>query len=155
LPHRELSPRINFVKLNAQAAPVSVEHSTSNKPVSATAGGFDVAKFTQFALWYLGNYYYNISNKQALKAAGGATGFPMTLSCLQLGVGVLYALFLWAAPDARSTPKITINDFISLIPVGICAAGAHTGSVFAMGAGAVSFAQVTHIEKKIKTRGTI
>ena len=25
-----------------------------------------------FALWYLGNYYYNITNKLALKAAGGS-----------------------------------------------------------------------------------
>lgn len=77
-----------------------------------------------------------------VQAAGGATGFPMTLSCLQLGVGVLYALFLWSAPDARSTPKISFNDVKRLLPVGICFAGAHAGSVFAMGAGAVSFAQV-------------
>lgn len=69
----------------------------------------------------------------------------MTLSCLQLGVGVLYALFLWSAPDARSTPNINFNDIKKLIPVGICAAGAHAGSVFASGAGAVSFAQVIKI----------
>ena len=49
---------------------------------------------------YLGNYYYNISNKTALKAAGGALGYPMTISTLQLGVGSIYALFLRAAPWA-------------------------------------------------------
>ena len=91
-----------------------------------------------FALWYLGNYYYNITNKLALKAAGGlifliyhsisyfdlfscvsclflsmriaffpgAAGFPLTIATLQLGVGVIYALFLWAAPDARRFPKV-------------------------------------------------
>merc|ERR1711968_391697 len=76
-------------------------------------------------------YYYNISNKTALKAAGGALGYPMTISTLQLGVGSLYALFLWAAPDARSFPKVNTKDIIALLPVAFCAAGAHAGSVFA------------------------
>jgi len=102
----------------------------------------DVGLGIYFFLWYLGNYYYNITNKLALKAAGGAAGFPMIISCLQLGVGVVYAAFLWAAPDARPTPKITLDDFKKMLPVGICAAGAHAGSVFALGAGAVSFAQI-------------
>lgn len=33
---------------------------------------------------YLGNYYYNITNKLALKAAGGSTGFPLTIATLQV-----------------------------------------------------------------------
>ena len=66
----------------------------------------------------------------------------MIISALQLGVGCIYAAFLWAAPDARVAPKITFKDFKAMIPVGICAAGAHAGSVFALGAGAVSFAQI-------------
>lgn len=103
---------------------------------------FDLGLLVYFALWYLGSYYYNITNKLALKAAGGAAGFPMTLSALQLGVGVIYATFLWAAPDSRSLPKITFDDFKKMLPVGICTAGAHAGSVFALGAGAVSFAQI-------------
>ena len=36
----------------------------------------------------------------------GAAGFPLTIATLQLGVGVIYALFLWAAPDARRFPKV-------------------------------------------------
>jgi len=95
-----------------------------------------------FALWYAGNYYYNITNKQALKAAGGATGYPMTIATLQLGVGCIYALFLWAAPDARQRPTITFNDYINTLPLGFTAAGAHAASVFALSAGAVSFAQI-------------
>jgi len=66
----------------------------------------------------------------------------MTLSCLQLGVGVIYALFLWAAPDARNKPKVSFSDIKKMLPVGVCMAGAHAGSVFALGAGAVSFAQI-------------
>ena len=95
-----------------------------------------------FFFWYLGNYYYNIANKTALKAAGGALGFPMTISTLQLGVGSLYAMFLWLAPDARSFPKITPKDIVKLLPVAFCNAGAHAGSVFALSAGAVSFGQI-------------
>eukprot|EP00960_Hanusia_phi_P078228 768795-Hanusia_phi.AAC.8 len=84
----------------------------------------------------------NITNKLALKAAGGAAGFPLTIATLQLGVGCLYALFLWAAPDARKLPKITKEDVIKMIPVAFCAAAAHSFSVFALSAGAVSFGQI-------------
>merc|ERR1712226_113655 len=67
----------------------------------------DIPLIACFVLWYYGNYRYNITNKLALKAAGGAAGFPMTISTLQLGVGVIYAMFLWLAPDARKRPNIT------------------------------------------------
>ena len=94
------------------------------------------------SLRYLGNYYYNITNKLALKAAGGSAGFSLTIATLQLGVGCLYAMFLWAAPDARATPKVTKDDIIAMIPVAFCAAAAHSFSVFALSAGAVSFGQI-------------
>jgi len=95
-----------------------------------------------FFFWYLGNYYYNITNKLALKAAGGVNGFPMTIATLQLGVGCIYALFLWLAPDARKTPSITMEDYVKTLPVGFTSAGAHAASVFALSAGAVSFGQI-------------
>lgn len=91
---------------------------------------------------YLGNYHYNIANKRALSACGGSAGFPMIISTAQLGVGMLYALFMWVAPDARARPKTTRKDIVAMLPVSICAAGAHSASVFALGAGAVSFAQI-------------
>jgi len=53
------------------------------------------------ALWYLGSYFYNVTNKLALNAAGGVAGFPMTIGTLQLGIGALFVLFMWLAPDAR------------------------------------------------------
>jgi len=85
---------------------------------------------------------YNVSNKLALNAAGGKTGFPMTISSMQLGIGSIYGLFLWLAPDARAKPKITLADLKSMLPVAFCFMGAHSASVFAMGMGAVSFAQI-------------
>lgn len=114
----------------------------------AVKGGFsalksiDIPLIIYFVLWYVGNYYYNISNKLALKAAGGSAGFPMTISGLQLAVGCLYALFLWVAPDARAAPKVTFDDIIRMLPVAFCVMGAHSASVFALSAGAVSFGQI-------------
>lgn len=104
--------------------------------------GIDIPLMLYFLFWYVGNYFYNITNKLALNAAGGKTGFPMTISSLQLGVGCLYGIFLWVAPDARSPPKVTLDDIIKMLPVAFCFMGAHSASVFAMSAGAVSFAQI-------------
>ena len=61
---------------------------------------------------------------------------------MQLGVGVLYALFAWAAPEMRAQPSVTMEDIMSMIPVSFCAAAAHSFSVFAQSAGAVSFAMI-------------
>jgi len=66
----------------------------------------------------------------------------MTISGLQLGVGCLYAIFLWIAPDARSKPKVSVDDIIKMLPVAFCMMGAHSASVFALSAGAVSFGQI-------------
>jgi len=109
---------------------------------SSLTSSLDVPLLCYFALWYLGNYYYNISNKLALKATGGAGGFPLTISALQLGIGSLYGLFLWLAPDARDKPKITLDDVIKMLPVAFCYAGAHSASVFSFSAGSVSFGQI-------------
>jgi len=122
------------------------ESSSSSGEVMETRGGalggLDIPLMLYFLFWYVGNYMYNITNKLALKAAGGKTGFPMTISSLQLLVGSIYGIFLWVAPDARSTPSVTMEDIVKMLPVAFCFMGAHSASVFAMGAGAVSFAQI-------------
>jgi solute carrier family 35 protein E1 len=104
--------------------------------------GIDYALLFYFAGWYLGNYYYTLNNKYALKAAGGATGFPVTIGFLQMLIGSLYALYLWIAPDARAFPAITMSDLLKIAPVATCAAGGHISSIFSMNLGAVSFAQI-------------
>ena len=104
--------------------------------------GFDVQLFLYFAGWYVGNYYYTLNNKYALKAAGGATGFPVTIGFLQFCIGAAYGLFLWLAPDARTFPQTTMDDLMKVVPVAGCAAGAHLSSIFSMNLGAVSFAQI-------------
>ena len=78
-------------------------------------GGVDVPLMIYLALWYLGNYYYNFSNKLALKATGRAADFPMTISALQLGISGLYRIYMWLAPNAREKPTLKFDDvFISL-----------------------------------------
>lgn len=76
-----------------------------------------------------------------VQAAGGSKGFPMTVSTLQLGVGVVYALALWLV-GLRSKPTTTSADLKAMIPVSFTNLGAHSASVFALSAGAVSFGQI-------------
>lgn len=126
----------------ALSATASAADTIQQTPRGGGALGLDIPLLIYFALWYVGNYYYNISNKLALKATGGAAGFPMTISALQLGIGSLYGIFLWLAPDARDKPKVTMDDLIKMLPVAFCYAGAHSASVFSFSAGSVSFGQI-------------
>lgn len=66
---------------------------------------------------YVGNYYYTLNNKLALKAAGGATGFPVTIGFMQLLIGSVYALFLWLAPDCRPLPEVSMDDVKKVPPL--------------------------------------
>lgn len=102
----------------------------------------DYGLFLCLTFWYVGNYYYNITNKYALKATGGVSGAPLTVASLQLLVGVIYGLFLWVAPDARKAPSISMDDVKRMMPLAVAFAGAHFSTVFAMSAGAVSFGQI-------------
>lgn len=142
-------PMVQHLKINEPAPQTSLqaESSSGEAALSVPSGGgflsgIDIPLMLYFFFWYLGNYYYNVTNKLALRAAGGSSGFPMMISSLQLGVGSLYALFLWLAPDARSKPSITLADVKKMLPVAFCAMGAHSASVFALSAGAVSFGQI-------------
>mmetsp|Transcript_49216 Transcript_49216/g.145289 ORF Transcript_49216/g.145289 Transcript_49216/m.145289 type:complete len:397 (-) Transcript_49216:41-1231(-) len=126
----------------ALRAPLQAEGAAAAASSGEKKGGFDIMLGAYFFFWYLGNYYYNITNKLALKAAGGSTGFPMTIATLQLAVGCIWALFLWGYPDTRETPKITFDDYKKTLLVGFTSAGAHAASVFALSAGAVSFGQI-------------
>eukprot|EP00438_Fugacium_kawagutii_P014980 Skav220239 [mRNA] locus=scaffold4245:118401:130750:- [translate_table: standard] len=161
-----------------QYTPFRVQGSNPRVPLKAeeaeatkeSKGKVDLVLLAYFALWYLGNYYYNITNKKALIAAGGTTGFPMTIATLQariqasdfwifahegyglvhqfqnfgyaLGVGCIWALLLWGYPDTRKLPELTASDYKKTLAVGATSAGAHAASVFALNAGAVSFGQI-------------
>jgi len=139
--------KLTGVDMNLQAKKIALQSSTTGKVIGShrdqnQAIAIDIPLLLYFLFWYVGNYYYNLTNKLALRAAGGSKGFPMTISSLQLGVGCIYALFLWAAPDARSVPSVTKGDIVKMLPVAFCFMGAHSASVFALSAGAVSFGQI-------------
>jgi len=127
---------------NAAAPSRSVVKPTQQLRGGATGSGVDFSLLAAFAGWYVGNYYYTLNNKLALKAAGGATGFPVTIGFMQLLIGSVYALFLWLAPDCRPLPQTSMDDVLKVLPVAACAAGAHLASIFSMNLGAVSFAQI-------------
>jgi len=102
---------------------------------------WDPALFAYLPLWYLGNVSFNIYNKLAGRASGGAQ-FAFTLAVLQLAVGSAYALFLWVAPDARQKPKITFTQILKLLPLGTFTAVAHGSAIYSNLAGSLSFGQI-------------
>ena len=59
--------------LQAAASPAAFQASggadtgAAQRPAAKAPGGADLSLIAYFALWYLGNYYYNITNKLALK----------------------------------------------------------------------------------------
>ena len=66
----------------------------------------------------------------------------MTIATAQLAIGAIWGIFLWLYPEGRTKPKITFDDFVKMIPVGVCSAGAHAASVFSLAAGGVAFGQI-------------
>jgi solute carrier family 35 protein E1 len=114
---------------------------------AAAKGGFDVSLILYFVFWYVGNAIYNMYNTMALKAVGGKhSGLTMTVSTLQLGVCALYAGLLWltnfnpitllglSKPSKMPLPETTSDDLVKTLPVGFCAAAAHSAGVFCLGA---------------------
>jgi len=70
------------VEMQGSSTALAAEGESTAEATPSSKGGFklDIPLLLYFFFWYLGNYYYNITNKTALKAAGGALGFPMVIS---------------------------------------------------------------------------
>ena len=91
-------------------------------------------------LWYLGNYYFNIFNKQAGLASGGSQ-FAFTLAWFQLAIGSVYAVLPWLL-GVRARPTLTFAQFMQLMPLGFYTAAAHGSAIFANLSGSLSFGQI-------------
>ncbi|XP_057853395.2 phosphoenolpyruvate/phosphate translocator 1, chloroplastic isoform X1 [Cryptomeria japonica] len=95
-----------------------------------------------FGLWYLFNIYFNIYNKQVLKAYS----FPITITNFQFVVGTVMVLFLWST-GLHKRPKITGSQLMAILPL----ACVHTmGNLFtnmSLGKVSVSF---THTIKAME-----
>lgn len=109
------------------------------------------------AVWYIGNIYYNIYNKKACialgKNAAGASNLHWALSAAQLLVGVLFVIPMWLT-GLRDKPNMTTENWKELSPVGLWASLAHAFSVLALGAGAVSFAQIVKAAEPVFAAAT-
>jgi solute carrier family 35, member E1 len=94
------------------------------------------------ALWYAFNIVYNISNKRVLN------WFPVPwfVSWVQLLVGVLYVLPLWAS-GLRKKPKVPAEALGTLLPISVAHVTGHVATVVSLGAVAVSF---THVVKSLE-----
>lgn len=127
------------------AAPAKKSFLTASLP--GPLAGIDVPLMLYFVFWYVGNAVYNMYNTMALKAVGGKySGLTMTVSTMQLGICSLYAGLLWLSnfnpitllglekPVKMPLPETTQEDLMKTLPVGFCAAAAHSAGVFCLGA---------------------
>uniref|UniRef100_A0A1J3HAI4 Triose phosphate/phosphate translocator, non-green plastid, chloroplastic n=2 Tax=Noccaea caerulescens TaxID=107243 RepID=A0A1J3HAI4_NOCCA len=95
-----------------------------------------------FAFWYLFNIYFNIYNKQVLKALHA----PMTVTLVQFAVGSVLITFMWAL-NLYKRPKISGAQLAAILPLAVV----HTlGNLFtnmSLGKVSVSF---THTIKAME-----
>eukprot|EP01038_Epipyxis_sp_PR26KG_P009779 gene9779-13156_t len=79
-----------------------------------------------FVIWYGFNASYNIYNAYLKVFA-----YPITISILQLAVGLFYAIPLWIL-GIRKPPSLNFNDIIRILPIAILNALGHSVTVIAM-----------------------
>ncbi|XP_060191514.1 triose phosphate/phosphate translocator, non-green plastid, chloroplastic-like isoform X1 [Lycium barbarum] len=95
-----------------------------------------------FALWYIFNIYFNIYNKQVLKAFH----YPVTMTLVQLVVGTALIIFMWTF-NLYKRPKINGAQLAAIFPLAVV----HTlGNLFtnmSLGKVSVSF---THTIKALE-----
>mmetsp|Transcript_47509 Transcript_47509/g.154234 ORF Transcript_47509/g.154234 Transcript_47509/m.154234 type:complete len:317 (+) Transcript_47509:90-1040(+) len=100
----------------------------------------EAAVVVYLLLWYVGNYYFNIFNKAAGIASGGAA-FAFTLASLQLVIGSGWVVSLWVL-GLRQRPALTASQVLRLLPLGLVTAVAHGSAIYANLAGSLSFSQI-------------
>ncbi|GER27079.1 phosphate/phosphoenolpyruvate translocator [Striga asiatica] len=97
---------------------------------------------TLFGLWYLFNIYFNIYNKQVLRAFH----YPMTVTLVQFAVGSVLVTLMWTL-NLYKRPKISGAQLVAILPLALV----HTlGNLFtnmSLGKVAVSF---THTIKAME-----
>ncbi|KAK6123476.1 hypothetical protein DH2020_042782 [Rehmannia glutinosa] len=97
---------------------------------------------TLFGLWYLFNIYFNIYNKQVLKAFH----YPLTVTLVQFAVGTVLVTLMWTL-NLYKRPKISGAQLAAILPLAVV----HTlGNLFtnmSLGKVSVSF---THTIKAME-----
>ncbi|GFP79909.1 triose phosphate/phosphate translocator non-green plastid chloroplastic [Phtheirospermum japonicum] len=130
-------PESDGVVVRAAAETVSPEESPRSKGFADT-----LVLGTLFGLWYLFNIYFNIYNKQVLKAFH----YPMTVTLVQFAVGTVLVTTMWTL-NLYKRPKISGAQLVAILPLALV----HTlGNLFtnmSLGKVAVSF---THTIKAME-----
>ncbi|KAL2936035.1 Phosphoenolpyruvate/phosphate translocator 1 chloroplastic [Bienertia sinuspersici] len=95
-----------------------------------------------FGLWYLFNIYFNIYNKQVLKAFH----YPMTVTVSQFAVGAVLVVFMWMF-NLYKKPKVTGAQLAAIVPLAIVHVLGNLFTNMSLGKVAVSF---THTIKAME-----
>jgi Triose-phosphate Transporter family len=101
------------------AASVAVAPASSNAATLKLVG--------LFVLWYGFNAGYNVYNAYVKKDFQ----YPFAIATLQLFVGLFYAVPLWLL-GVRKMPKLSVEDFMRLLPIAMLNAAGHACAVNAM-----------------------
>ncbi|KAL8529877.1 hypothetical protein ACS0TY_007077 [Phlomoides rotata] len=95
-----------------------------------------------FGLWYLFNIYFNIYNKQVLKAFH----YPMTVTLVQFTVGSVLVMFMWSF-NLYKRPKISGGQLAAILPLAVVHTMGNLFTNMSLGKVAVSF---THTIKAME-----
>ncbi|KAJ8546574.1 hypothetical protein K7X08_034084 [Anisodus acutangulus] len=95
-----------------------------------------------FALWYIFNIYFNIYNKQVLKAFH----YPVTMTLVQLVVGTSLIIFMWTF-NLYKRPKINGAQLAAIFPLAVVHALGNLFTNMSLGKVSVSF---THTIKALE-----
>ncbi|KAH0690377.1 hypothetical protein KY290_018611 [Solanum tuberosum] len=125
------------VEVRATSVPESAGEAPQSKPMTET-----LVLGSLFGLWYLFNIYFNIYNKQVLKAFP----YPVTVTFAQFAVGSVLVILMWTL-NLYKRPKISGAQLVAILPL----AAVHTlGNLFtnmSLGKVSVSF---THTIKAME-----
>ncbi|KAL6541971.1 hypothetical protein OROGR_011457 [Orobanche gracilis] len=130
-------PESDGVLVRAAAETATPGESSKSKSFSDT-----LVLGSLFGLWYLFNIWFNIYNKQVLKAFH----YPMTVTLVQFAVGTVLVTLMWTL-NLYKRPKISGAQLVAILPLALV----HTlGNLFtnmSLGKVAVSF---THTIKAME-----
>ena len=136
-PRRPLQDRVVVVASPPRAAAEPSSSSEEAKGLGKTA----VLGF-MFGAWYFFNIFFNIYNKQVLKAFR----FPVTCTELQFVVGSCLAAFVWVT-GIHKRPKLTKDQILTILPLACVHTLGNLLTNVALGKVAVSF---THTIKAME-----
>ncbi|GAQ77706.1 phosphate/phosphate translocator [Klebsormidium nitens] len=147
IPSRPLSRQTKAVdRVRCQAAAGGEEAAPLEIPKVETPKETELTKTLQlgalFGGWYLFNIYFNIYNKQVLKVFK----FPITCTQVQLGVGLVWSLFMWGT-GLYPKPNISRDQLIAITPLALVHALGNLFTNLSLGKVAVSF---THTIKAME-----